>query len=92
MHQIKPVLARRDKSDLRPRATPHAFVDLVCVGKSLCRKSLVVDHPCFLIVWRIQQTDVQAPVRHVEIRGYKLHPVRTAIHYGGGLDRVFHRL
>ena len=92
MNQIEPIFARRRKADLGPALAPHAFVHLVGMGKRFRRETLIVDHPRFLQVRRVAQTDAQAPVRHVKLRQDQLHPVRIAIHHTGGLHGILHRL
>ena len=89
---IQPVLAGCRDADLGPALAPHAFVHLVGVAKRLCGKALIVDHPRFLQMRRVLQTNVQPAVGHIELRGDQLHSVRVTIHDRCRLYGVFHRL
>ena len=92
VNQIEPVLARSGKADLGPALAPDALVHLVGMRERLGGEALVVNHPRFLQMRRIAQTDAQPAIGHVELRDHQLHSVRVAVDDARRLNRVFHRL
>ncbi len=90
--KVEPVLAGRDKADLRPRLAPDPPVKAIGARKRLCGEALVVDHPRFLRDPVIAQTDVQTALGHVELGHDERHPVRASIDHRCHLHRVLHQL
>ena len=90
VHQVQPVLARRDKADLGSRFAPHTLVHAVGAAERLGGVAFVVDDAGFLIDGRVDQTDVQAALGHVEVGKDKVQAVRIAVDHAGGFDGVLH--
>ena len=92
MHEVEPVLAGGDETDLGAGMAPDAAVDTVRAGECLGGEAFVVDHPRFLHDPVIDEPDVQTAVGHHEVLGRdKVHPVRATVHDRGRFHRVLHQ-
>ena len=56
--KVEPVFTCRHEADFGPRLAPHPVVHLVSVAESFGGEAFVVDHPCFLFCWRVDEPDV----------------------------------
>ena len=92
MTKIKPVLARRHKSDLRTSFAPDALIHLVGMAKRFRRKTLIINHPRFLLMRRVDQTNVQPTLGHIKFGQNKINTVRITINDGGRLNGILHSL
>ncbi len=92
MTEIKPVLARRHKPDLRTGFAPNALIHLVGMAKRFRRKTLIINHPRFLLMRCVDQTNVQPTFGHIKFGQNKINTVRITINDGGRLNGILHSL